>query len=198
MGWDERWKNLDTPWDAGAPSPTVVAFAADPNCPKGRVLVPGCGRGWDAFALASSTRSVVALDLAPSVRGPFEDARASKGLTDDDVSLIVGDFFDDAAVAGPFDLIWDYTFLCALPLEMRSAWATRMAQLVRPGGELACLIFPVMEAEEGYEGPPWPLDPEAVTSLLAPSFARESLAPAAKSKGSRTGKEWFARFRRTE
>lgn len=44
---------------------------------------------------------------------------------------------------GVFDLGYDYTFLCALHPDMRKDWATAWAQLLRPGGYLLTLIFPV-------------------------------------------------------
>lgn len=45
-------------------------------------------------------------------------------------------------------------FLCALAPEMREAWADRMAELVKPGGFLVCLQFPMWK-EHGQPGPPW-------------------------------------------
>lgn len=194
MTWEEHWRTAHTPWDVGAPSPTVVALADE--LPRGRALVPGCGRGWDAFALASPEREVVALDLAPSVRPHFEQARAAMKVPAEQVSLLVGDFFDDALVQGPFDLVWDYTFLCALDPSERGRWASRMAELVRPGGTLATLLFPVVEPPPGYEGPPWPLDLGAVAELLADDFERARLEPVQASHEGREGKEWLGLFTR--
>lgn len=44
---------------------------------------------------------------------------------------------------GPFDLGFDYTFLCALHPDMRRDWAPAWGRLLRPGGLLLTLIFPV-------------------------------------------------------
>jgi hypothetical protein len=51
---------------------------------------------------------------------------------------IDGDFFSTTLPTelGQFDVIYDCTFLCAILKPQRSAWATQMAALVRPGGEL--------------------------------------------------------------
>ncbi len=194
MSWEDHWSTEHTPWDAGAPSPTVVALAD--GLPHGRALVPGCGRGWDAFALARPSRHVTALDVAPSVRAHFEQARAAMAVPPEQVSLTIGDFFDEAVVSGPFDLVWDYTFLCAIDPSERERWAARMAELVRPGGTLATLIFPVVTFPEGYQGPPWPLDPEAVAALVGARFDRQRLAPVEASREGREGKEWIGLFTR--
>jgi len=48
--------------------------------------------------------------------------------------------------APPFLVSDDCTFLCAIPPEQRARWAERCDELVRPGGELVTLIFPVPPA----------------------------------------------------
>lgn len=42
-----------------------------------------------------------------------------------------------------FSLAYDYTFLCALPIELRTSWGERYAELVRPGGCLVALMYPI-------------------------------------------------------
>ncbi|KAK2615933.1 hypothetical protein N8I77_002654 [Diaporthe amygdali] len=63
------------------------------------------------------------------------------------VNWVSGDFFSDGwlvdAGAEQFDLIFDYTFFCAIPPSARPKWAARMQQLLaRPNGRLVCLEFP--------------------------------------------------------
>jgi hypothetical protein len=65
-----------------------------------------------------------------------------------------------------FDFIYDYTFLCALDPSIRTLWASKMADLIKPGGELLTLIFPISEIKEG--GPPFKVSLEAVKNLLTP------------------------------
>ncbi|KAJ4954452.1 hypothetical protein NE237_011235 [Protea cynaroides] len=42
-----------------------------------------------------------------------------------------------------FDLIFDYTFFCAIEPPMRPAWARRVRDLLKPDGQLITLMFPV-------------------------------------------------------
>ncbi|PLN85831.1 S-adenosyl-L-methionine-dependent methyltransferase [Aspergillus taichungensis] len=77
-------------------------------------------------------------------------------------TFVVGDFFETGWKRGEevldaeieFDLVYDYTFLCALHPHVRPQWAARMAQLVRHQGVLICLEFP-MYKDPSQDGPPW-------------------------------------------
>ena len=58
---------------------------------------------------------------------------------------------------------------------MRARWAPAWARLIRPGGELVTLMFPLPPADGGAAmpdtGPPWPLTPELYRDLLLNSGA---------------------------
>lgn len=76
-------------------------------------------------------------------------------------------------------------FLCALHPGMRAGWAPAWARLLKPGGELITLMFPLPPApgtaaetaggggvgETKEEGPPWPLTPQLYRELLLPNGA---------------------------
>jgi len=94
------------------------------------------------------------------------------------VSFVKGDFFDESEMWSgktprQFDVVYDYTvrtspspqcglkrltvdpeFFCALPPEQRRRWAVRMSDLLRPGGLLVCLEFPLYK-DPTLDGPPW-------------------------------------------
>ncbi|KAJ9626298.1 hypothetical protein H2203_003930 [Taxawa tesnikishii (nom. ined.)] len=120
--------------------------------------------GWDAYGLEISSKAVqVANDYASTqMKSPNGYNFASQPTTSrpaaGSIAFVRGDFFKrDWEVhlpsSGGFDLVYDYTFLCALAPEMREAWADRMAELVKPGGFLVCLQFPMWK-EHGQPGPP--------------------------------------------
>ncbi|CAG9989461.1 unnamed protein product [Clonostachys byssicola] len=144
-----------------------------------RALVPGCGKGYDVAMLALHGFDVVGLELSPrgaQVATSYAEAELAEphdynfGEQNDtpdggigSVNIITADFFDkswsqnEAESSGQkFDLIYDYTFLCALHPDMRQSWAQRMLELLSPSGILICLEFPLFK--ELHElGPPWPL-----------------------------------------
>lgn len=187
-GWETHWATGDTPWDAGAPEPGLMAWLAQHGARiTGRVLVPGCGAGYSAAALASAERRVTGLDLAPSSASRFAEVATRAGVQHY-VEHVVGDFFE-AKLGAPFELVYDYTFLCAIPLAMRERWAARMAQLLRPGGTLLCMVFPITTPPPGYQGPPWPVSVAEVRGLLASEFHVVSETPSTHTHPGREGKE---------
>ena len=73
--------------------------------------------------------------------------------------------------------------------ELRTRWGTRMAELVRPGGTLLCMVFPIITPPPGYQGPPWPLTVDEVRGLLADHFDVLSETPSLHTHPGREGKE---------
>ena len=163
--------------------------------PGGRALVPGCGAGHDVFALAADDRQALGLELAPTAAARFETLREGLGIGADQAAIEVGDFFSYEPEQ-PFDVIWDYTFLCAIEPAERQAWARQMDRLLAPNGELYTLIFPVVDRPLNPGSPPHPLSPELVRGLLEPLFEAHLLEPVSTSHPGREGKEWLGRWRR--
>jgi hypothetical protein len=83
--------------------------------------------------------------------------------------LAAGDFFNYKDAGGLFDIGYDYTFLCALHPDMRTAWAAGWGRHLSPGATLVTLIYPVDPSREGTPGPPWPVTPELYQQLLLPA-----------------------------
>lgn len=201
--WEERWQARSTPWDLGGSPPVLASLVERDALPHGRVLVPGCGAGWDVFELASGGREVVGLDLAPSARTVFEAERDRRGLDSARARIEIADFFTWPADE-QFDLVWDHTFFCALPPDLREQWARRMQELVRPGAELVTLVFPVREPQwpplgsDPSQGPPYPVHPDLYRRHLGPGFEELELAPVTQPSPGRRGLEWLGRWRRRE
>ncbi len=192
MTWEAAWEEGRTPWDAGRSAP-VLRTLLD-QLPDGRAFVPGAGSGYDVLTLASPTRSVVGLDVAPLAKDRF-DTLAQGHPHRDRVEFVVDDAFTYSPAA-PFDLLWDYTFLCALPIDLRLTWLEMVDRLLGPRGELAALIFPVVPDADPQRGPPYPISPELVTDLVAPILEPISVRKVERSNPGREGKEWLGRYRR--
>jgi hypothetical protein len=91
-----------------------------------------------------------------------------------------------------FDAAFDYTFLCALPPSWRSKWAHRMGKIIRPGGMLVTLMFPI-STHEG--GPPFAVSPELYRSLLGDQFEEIEISDCA-SFPAREGQEKLGIWKR--
>ncbi|KAK4035445.1 S-adenosyl-L-methionine-dependent methyltransferase [Parachaetomium inaequale] len=206
-GWSALWDSGQGGlWDRGKPSPALVDLVESGTelipKPDGmgsggrrpRVLVPGCGKGYDVVMLALHGYDAVGLDVsrtgvetarvyaAAQLAAPeeYNFARPEKYAACERgrVKFVAGDFFakdweteccsgsddDDGGFAG-FDVIYDYTFLCALLPEMRKDWACRMSELLSPSGVLVCLEFPLYK-DLKLLGPPWPLREGIYWNLL--------------------------------
>ncbi|KAK5127177.1 hypothetical protein LTR85_008538 [Meristemomyces frigidus] len=145
-----------------------------------RALVPGCGKGYDVFLLTAYGYDAYGLDTSPLA---LEAANASAQQSDRDVSyplrngaeergeakFVAADFFTDEFLpetgGGQFDVIYDYTFLCALPPALRPRWSKRMSQLLSPAGHLICLEFPLLKPPN-TGGPPHGLSGELYEQLF--------------------------------
>lgn len=190
-GWDAAWVQKVTPWDLGGVHPVIENLVATGSLPTGRVLVPGCGSGWDVVALAGPTRHVVGLDLSETATS--QARKAAEGKPGAPFSEFVSGNFFDYAPSAPFDLIFDYTFFCALNPSLRPEWAKKMAQLLLPGGELITLMFPL---DEYSGGPPYAVSEKAYEDALGPSGLEcHSLEPVQGPKP-RLGKEKLGRWRK--
>ena len=131
-----------------------------------RALVPGCGRGYAVAALAAAGFTTIGLEVAPSAVTAARDYLNAQPGIEGKWEMVEGDFFTHEP-AQPYDLIYDCTFLCAIPPDARAAWSETMGRLLSADGELVTLIFPVREpAFEG--GPPYCMSPSLVRSLLEP------------------------------
>lgn len=106
--------------------------------------------------------TTTAIDFSPTAV-----AQAKAALRDLGDRLFVADFFQHDFGTSRFDLVYERTFLCALPTSLRDQYAVRVAELLRPGGILAGFFF---YGEEDPDGPPFPLPPEKADALFAKSF----------------------------
>jgi len=69
-----------------------------------------------------------------------------------------------------FDLIYDYTFFVAIPPSRRNDWGQQMRSLIKPGGYLITLIFPIEPPVE--TGPPYFVRPEHYIEPLGDGWVK--------------------------
>ncbi|KAJ1703755.1 hypothetical protein LUZ63_003534 [Rhynchospora breviuscula] len=162
-GWEKSWEEGITPWDLGMPTPVVVHLVQTQVIPKGRVLVPGCGTGHDVVALAGPERYVVGLDISGTAIKKAKELSASSPNREY-FSFLAEDFFNWNP-SEPFDLIFDYTFFCALEPVLRSAWAKKISEILKPEGELITLIYVITDQKEG---PPFNNNVSDYEEVLSP------------------------------
>lgn len=190
-------------FDAAQVEPALRKLIESKVLPAGgRALVPGCGRGYAVAALASDGREAIGIEIAPTAVKVANDFLSKEcSLAPERARCIEGDFFGDAMkteLEGLFDVVYDCTFLCAIGPAQREAWASKMAEVVKPGGELVIDIFPI---GNHTTGPPFAMSEQLVRRLLEPvgfeCILMEPVDPADYARGkAMSAKESIARWRR--
>ena len=159
--WVKRWEREKQPWDLGHVPPNLVSFLTRTGIAPARVLIPGCGSGYEVRAFHEAGYEVEAIDFS----GPaVAHAREVLGSLGDRV--IQGNFFKYDFGAKRYGLIYERGFLCSFAPEHWAEYVRRMAELLLPGGRLVGLFLYGDEPEP----PPYPLTEETAAALFGESF----------------------------
>lgn len=189
--WNTRYAAGHMPWDfGGVPAALVRFLAAHPGAGR-HALIPGCGSGYEIAAFAVAGWDVTAIDFSPPAIAQAR-TRLGPALAD---RVLPGDFFTHAFSAAPFDLVYERTFLCALPPDLWSRIAARTAALLKRGGALAGIYY----FGDKEDGPPFGLAPGEAEKLFARDFAliTDAAVPVVESLPLYAGCErWQERRRR--
>ena len=185
--WQGRYQAHNTGWDLGGVSPPIAAYADQLERKDLRILIPGAGHGYEAeYLWQQGHRDLTVLDIAPLPLSRLRE-RLPGDFPED--RLVEGDFF--RFQGGPFDLVLEHTFFCALPPSLRPKYVQKMAALLRPGGTLAGLLFDFPLTEEG---PPFGGSQAEYTALFRDHFDLRLLKRARNSIPPRAGRELFFIF----
>lgn len=165
IDWEALYQRGETYWDHGQPSPPLLAELARRPL-TGRVLVPGCGGGHDAAALADMGLEVTGLDLAPTAI-----ARARASYPAHAARFVLGDLFNlPTDLRGVFDAVVEHTCLSGMPPSLRSQYVGGVRAALKPGGVLCGVWYINPDLAPGESGPPFPLPVAELDALFAGDF----------------------------
>lgn len=163
--WRAKFAAGDTPWDRGTSNPQLAAWIAAGALQPCRILVPGCGSGYEVADLALAGFEVTGLDYADAA---IARTHARLKEAEADATLVQAD-----ALAWrpdrPFDAVYEQTCLCALYPDQWRDYADQLQRWLVPGGRLFALFlqFPRPRAADGaIEGPPYHCDINAMRALF--------------------------------
>ena len=163
--WDQRFAEGDTPWDRGAANPQLGIWLASGALKPCRILVPGCGSGYEVAVLAKAGFEVTALDYSPEAIARTRKNLQASGLN---ANLAEADALSWQPEK-PFDAVYEQTCLCALYPDQWRAYADQVHRWVLPGGRLYALFvqFARAGAADGeIQGPPYHCDINAMRALF--------------------------------
>lgn len=135
--WAQKYETGKMGWDIGYPSSPLKSYIDQLRSKSLKILIPGCGNAYEAFyLLEKGFTDVHVLDI---VYQPLEELRQSLyPQYQDHLHLHYEDFFEHQ---GQYDLILEQTFFCALSPDYRDTYVYRMFELLKPGANLAGVLF---------------------------------------------------------
>jgi SAM-dependent methyltransferase len=152
QSFEEMYRATDALW-SGRPNAQLVSEAAD--LPPGTALDIGCGEGADAVWLAARGWRVTGVDFAATA---LERAAAGAVAAGEEVAARIewvrADVTRWTPEPGSFDLV--SAQYMHLPTEQRRALFARLADAVRPGGQLLLVGHDVSDIAAGAHRPEEP------------------------------------------
>jgi SAM-dependent methyltransferase len=159
--WTTRYAAGKTPWDFGGVPAALKSFLARSSVPT-RVLIPGCGSGYEVQEFHAAGYDVTAIDFSPAA---VDQAKRVLGVLAERV--ILGDFFTHDFGQHRFDLIYERTFLCSMAPSRWPDYVNRMTDLLSPGGRL---IGVFLYGQRSLSGPPFPFTDTDAKQLFERRF----------------------------
>lgn len=190
--WEERYQNNQTGWDIGEPAPPFVDFMNGPDAvPSGKMIVLGCGRGYDALFFAGQGFEVVGVDFAPSAISICQERAKAMGL-ETRTHFEQADIFELLPRYSQFfDYVLEYTCFCAILPEKRPQYVQLVRGLLKPGGRIIATFFTHGKAG----GPPFDTNEKELRQLFSPYFEFEKLESVLRSNPQRRNEETFGLLR---
>ncbi|MCK5918550.1 MAG: methyltransferase domain-containing protein [Cocleimonas sp.] len=156
--WEQFYQSGKTGWDRGDISPNLNYWLENQQLQPCRILIPGCGNGYEVLHLAAKGFDVVAIDIAPTAVDNLNNALADHKLN---AEVILADFFKWNPEK-PFDALYEQTSLCALSPERWQAYEQCLFSWLKPNGKL---LAQFMQTDvEG--GPPYHCEMGDMTDLF--------------------------------
>jgi len=186
--WQKRYEERRDGWDLGKAAPPLANFFESHIMPPppARVVVPGCGRGYEVLRLAQLGYEVIGVDFAQDAIDAGKRAAKTQQLTT--AAFAARDFFVFAAepqYRGYFDVAVEHTCYCAIDPVRRGAYADALLSVLRPGGLFVGLFW-----DCGFAGgPPFSTDQEELHKRFGPRFPGGGFEPASGSVSPRAGQE---------
>ena len=159
--WEAKYLEDSLGWDLGGPTPIFCQISEEIS--PGEICIVGCGLGHDAIMFAKKGFHVTAVDFAPSAIKAVNELATKANVKIDTIQIDLFSMLPE--YNNTFDYVIEQTCFCAIPLIQREDYAHVVQSILKPGGQLIGLWFPLDKTiEEG--GPPWATSLEEVKSLF--------------------------------
>ncbi len=185
--WSSKYIESNMGWDVGEVTTPLKTYFDQLTDKSLRILIPGCGNGYEAEYLHNLGFDVTVIDLSEY---PLNNLK-KRCLTFPSEKLVQADFFE---FKGSFDLIIEQTFFSALNPKLRNGYVKQMHNLLAPGGKLVGLLFNIDLFDDH---PPFGGNLELYMPLFDPYFSFTVFEESYNSIEPRQGNELFLNLVKT-
>lgn len=192
--WDNLYKINSAGWDLKTPTPAFIdLLASEYFKERKRLLITGCGYGYDAVAAAKNNFDVTAIDFSATAIQFAESLSRKENVK---VNFLVKDFFLlDENHLQSYEIIFDYVTFCAIDPVRREEYASKIFQLLKPKGIFAIILFPI---EKRIGGPPFAIDVDEATKLFLGKLELVLSTDKINSIKPRKGRELLQIYRKSD
>jgi methyl halide transferase len=181
--WDNRYSENSANWDLKSPTPQFKSLIDENKLIyPSALLIPGCGKGYDAVYAAAKGYNVTAVDFSESAISYARNLADESGAA---VEFLNDDLFE-LDLKEKFDFIFEYVTYCAINPARRPEFASKLASFLKPEGRLIALLFPI-DGREG--GPPFNINPIEAYKIFSAFLKLEYYSKNIESVKPRKGKE---------
>ena len=189
--WEDIYLEDDAGWDLGGPTPIFESMVHSMS--PGELCIIGCGKGYDAILFAQKGFAVTAIDFAPSAVNVLEKLAKEHDVN---IQIIQSDIFSlTTEYINIFDYVIEQTCFCAINPRRRKEYESMVKHMLKIGGKLIGLWFPLDKAAEDG-GPPWGTTIDEVKSIFKLGWKIELEEFPELSIGPRKGREKLIIFRK--
>lgn len=157
MDWENAYQEGNTGWDRKQINPALLHWLDSNVLHPCRILIPGCGFGYEVCELARRGFDVTAIDLAPTAVTRLKKTLQQQKLT---ATVIEEDLFDQSLPF--FDVIYEQTCLCATEPKCWQHYEQWLRKHLRSDGRLFALFMQTVKDE----GPPFHCGIDAMHELF--------------------------------
>lgn len=157
--WENLYQTDSIGWDRGVSSNNLKYWIDRGLLKPCRILIPGCGNGYEVITLAKLGFDITAIDIAPTAIDNLRTELDEENLKAD---LILGDFLSWIPEK-KFDAIFEQTSLCALPPNIWEQYEIQLYQWLKPQGKL----FAQFMQTEKEGGPPFHCELNDMVALFS-------------------------------
>ena len=188
--WDKKYINKEDRWDLGHLTPFFKDYESQIS-KNDTVLVPGCGRGYDAIYYSKRNHDVYALDYSNYSINYLKSRKIKENLN---LKILKCDFFNlSKKYNNMFDIIIEYTFFCAIHPNNRICYVKKCHDLLKDNGKIAGIFLPLNKTEN-HNSPPYIVDIKSLLKIFEKYFKINYIKHDFNSVPTRIGNELFIEF----